>query len=359
MKILVRYFSHLFLKNFAAALGALTTLFVLQTILGGVVGAAYPTDQVITYHLMKTPQILSQMIPPAVLVATVVTLAGLNRSHELTACYSIGIGLYQITTILLSLVFMICCASLIIQDRVLPPVFKKRTTYFWRTMKKRNDFFLDVKKDKIWYRSGKYIYNLKTFDPASNTIRGMSVYQFSDQFDLVGMIEADRAVYTTEGWDLRDGTVTEFFPDSPFPETTGFDKKKLTIEETPKDFQEIEKEVDGLRIKELYSYINRLDESGIDTKAYSVKLHSRLSISFIPLVMCLLGIPFSTRMRRQGGLGKDLGICLGITFFYWLFFSIGLSMGKSGVLPPWLSAWGPSFVFLAFAGSLLTFREKI
>lgn len=54
--------------------------------------------------------------------------------------------------------------------------------------------------------------------------------------------------------------------------------------------------------------------------------------------MCMIGIPFSVRGRREGGLAKDLGICLGITFFYWLFYSIGLSLGSNGAVPPIIAA---------------------
>ena len=47
-----------------------------------------------------------------------------------------------------------------------------------------------------------------------------------------------------------------------FPLTQRFGEKELIIAETPRDFQEIEKEVDGLRIKELSRYIDRTKQAG-------------------------------------------------------------------------------------------------
>ena len=170
-----------------------------------------------------------------------------------------------------------------------PPIFKKRTTYYWREMKKRPDFFLDVKQDKIWYRSKNLIYNLQRFDAKSKTIHGMAVYTFDDEFNLVQVVDAERAEFTPTGWKLLNGTVTVFSQDDPFPLTQQFKEKELLIAETPKDFQEIEKEVDGLRLKELYRYIQRMKAAGADTKSYEVKFHSRISLSFIPIVMCVLG----------------------------------------------------------------------
>ena len=41
--------------------------------------------------------------------------------------------------------------------------------------------------------------------------------------------------------------------------------KEVVITETPKDFQEIEKEVETLRLKNLWRYIQRNQDAGIDT----------------------------------------------------------------------------------------------
>jgi lipopolysaccharide export system permease protein len=79
-------------------------------------------------------------------------------------------------------------------------------------------------------------------------------------------------------------------------------------------------------------------------------------LSFIPLVLCVLGFPFSVRGRREGGTAKDLGLCLLVTFFYWLFYSVGLSLGTNGALPPWLAAWLPSSIFTALAVTLIARR---
>ncbi|MEN9722167.1 MAG: hypothetical protein RJB38_153, partial [Pseudomonadota bacterium] len=136
-----------------------------------------------------------------------------------------------------------------------------------------------------------------------------------------------------------------------------FDTKELLISETPKDFQEIEKEVDTLRLRELWSYIARMREAGTNTRSFEVKFHSRIAICFMPLIMCWMGVPFSMSSRRSGGLARDLGLALGATFFYWLFYSISLSLGTNGALHPLLAAWLPSLIFFALA-MVLVFRKS-
>jgi lipopolysaccharide export system permease protein len=220
-------------------------------------------------------------------------------------------------------------------------------------MQNRPDFFLDIKMDKVWYRSRNMIYNLQRFDPQTKTIFGMSVYTFDDQFNLIQVVNAETANFTGEKWRLKKGSITLFDAEDPFPLSHTFAEKEMFISETPKDFQEIEKEVDGLTLNELDRYIRRMKGAGAQTKRFEVKYHSRLSLAFIPIVMGFLAVPFSVGSRREGGIAKDLALCLGLTFFYWLFYSIGLSLGTNGALPPWLAAWLPSTVFVALAATLI------
>jgi lipopolysaccharide export system permease protein len=358
MRTLDRYLAGIFLRNFAISVISMSTLFLFQALLGQLFEHEFPGDQVLIFNLLDLPKIIVQMMPPSVLLATTFTLSGLTRTNELVACNSIGVGISRIMAIILSIVFMVCCLVLVMQDRICPPMYKKHEAYYWRVMKNRPDFFVDIKKDKIWYRSRNMIYNLQLFDAKTATIQGMSVYAFDENFHLVEFVDAKKANFTSTGWKLTDGTVTVFSHDDPFPKSQRFVEKNLVINETPHDFQEIEKEVDGLRLKELYSYIKRVRDAGADTKSYEVKFHSKISLSFIPIIMCILAVPFSLRGRREGGAARDFGLCLAITFFYWLFFSIGLSLGTNGTVTPWLAAWLPSMVFGALAVFLIARQRK-
>jgi len=357
MKTLDRYLAGIFVQNLILAVASMSTLFLVQSMFSDLYDHNNSIGQILYYHWMNVPQIVVQMSPPAVLLATVLSLSGLARTQELVACYSIGLGLRRIMALILSIVFIVSCLILVMEDRILPPVYRARTAYKWQVMDKRTDFFLDIKRDKIWYRSKNMIYNLQRFDSSSKRIIGMTVYTFDESFNLIQVVGAETAEFTEKGWKLMNGTVTLFSQSDPFPLTKSFKEKEMAISETPKDFQEIEKEVDGLRFKDLYRYIKRMKDAGADTKSYEVKFHSRISLSFIPIVMCFLAVPFSLGTRREGGVAKDLGMCLTITFFYWLFYSIGLSLGTNGALPPWLAAWLPSSLFVVLAATLIARKQ--
>jgi len=356
MQILARYIAIAFFKNLLLALLGLSALFLFQTIITQL--NDYEFNQLLIYSFYDLPKMMVVVAPPAALLATVLTFAALSKTNELVACYSIGISLKQIVSVILPIVFVMCCISLVAQDRILPAFHEKKSLFYWREIKKRPDFFLDVKQDKIWYRSNNMIYHLRTFDPKTERIFGIGVYVLSEDFTLNEFLQSEVATYNGSGWDLGQGKATRFDDKSGFPVVEPFKTRTLKIKEGPKDFKMIEKEIDRLRIKDLIRFIANNKKSGVDAKSLEVKLHSRFSLSFIPFIMCLLAIPFSVSRTREGRLGRDLMIAMAITFIYWLSYSICLSLGENGTVTPILAAWLPTAAFGSLAAVLLLRMER-
>ncbi|HRK02561.1 MAG TPA: LPS export ABC transporter permease LptG [Oligoflexia bacterium] len=354
MRILDRYVFFEFIRNFAIALVALALVFFLADYLRGVWDEEISAFVLLKYGLMNLPAIACQMAPPAAMIGTMVTLSLLNRKNELTAMHAAGVSLMHISVLIFGAIFIASCLTLVVHDRVVPPLARARTAYYWKVIKNRPDFSMDIKTSKIWYRSKNYIYNLRTYDKKSETIHGIGIYFFDSTFRLIQHVEAENAKFEEGQWDLRNGMLTIFPEDNRFPLSKHFDQKKFTLPETPSDFLQIEKQVESLRLKELRRFIQRNQEAGLETREYEVDFHARIAVSFISLVMGLLAIPYSVRPKRQGGLGKDLAVCVGWIFSYWLLFSISLSLGRSGALAPWVSVWGPSALFFGAALTLVT-----
>ncbi|MGE4231994.1 MAG: LptF/LptG family permease [Bacteriovoracia bacterium] len=371
MKLIDRYILTEFTKFFLLAAATLALVSFFSEFLRGVWDAEVPVTVLFKYNAMAFPLMFCQMLPPAAMLATTITLSLLNRKNELTAIQAAGVGISHISFLIFGAIFIACCASLVMYDRVIPPLASKRTVYYWKVIKGRHDFTLDIKTSKIWYRSKNFIYNLKLYDKEKSTIQGLGVFFFDDKFKLVQHIEAQKATYNYDQnrWQLFDGMLTIFpdqqgqsredgIPSGAFPLSKSFDKKQLTLPESPKDFLEIERQVDTLRLKDLRRFIQRNKEAGLDTRAYEVDFHSRLAISFIAIIMGLLAVPFSIKSRRQGGLGRDLLVCISWIFTYWISFSVCMSLGKSGAVTPWIAVWAPCFFFMIIA-LFMAVRGKI
>ncbi len=342
MQILARYIATAFFKNLLLSLLGLTGLFFFQTILTQ--ANDFTLSQRLIYYLYDIPNMLVMVSPPSALIATVMTFSSFSKTNELVACYSIGISIKQMMSVLFPIVFVMCCFSLVVQDRIIPAFNEKKSSFYWKEIKKKQDFFLDVKQEKIWYRSNNMIYHLQNFDAQNEKILGVGVYVFDDQFNLVEQLQAEKAVFNGNDWDLSNGKTTHF-GQTGFPVTEPFKTRALKIRENPKDFQIIEKEVDRLRIKDLIRFIKSNKKSGIDSKNFETKLQSRFSMSFIPIIMFLIAVPFAISRSREGKSGQDMVIAFVITFFYWLSYSISINLGLAGTVSPVLGAWLPSLIF--------------
>ena len=360
MRLLDRYVCRQFIRNVGLSWLALGLFYLVQALFSDLFERKYQVGHLVIYHFLGLPQILLQICGPSVLLATVMTLLGLSQRRELIALYAMGVGLRQIMLLIVGIVLILGAMLYYFQNSWLPVIYKNRVNYHWKILQKKADFSMDVKWDKVWYRSKKSIYNIEHFEPEGRAIYGMSIFNFDDHFRLQSLTRAARARYEDPHWIMLDGSTTTFVLDGArdFPQTRHFKRQHVLIQETPADFREMDKEVDSLGFAELRRYIARLKQAGINVKRHEVKYYFRFSLCIIPLVMTLLAVPFSTASPRRGGSMRSLGVCLVIAFFYWLFYAVSLSLGTNGVLSPFWAAWCPSLLFGGLTGILMFHHRR-
>ncbi|MBU1744837.1 MAG: LptF/LptG family permease, partial [Proteobacteria bacterium] len=68
-------------------------------------------------------------------------------------------------------------------------------------------------------------------------------------------------------------------------------------------------------------------------------------------------VSFSLRSERSGGIAQGIGAGLVIGFSYWLVYAFGMSLGRSGTLPPFIAAWF-AYILFAVASLFLVWRVK-
>ena len=88
-----------------------------------------------------------------------------------------------------------------------------------------------------------------------------------------------------------------------------------------------------------------------------VGLWAKTSVPFVTLLMPLLPFPFGVRAGRRGSTSAGIVLAILLGFSYWLVLAVGLSLGKTGVLPPVLAAWVGNIVF-AVLGIVLLLRAE-
>jgi lipopolysaccharide export system permease protein len=137
-----------------------------------------------------------------------------------------------------------------------------------------------------------------------------------------------------------------------------FKELEFPLQENWESFGKIARDSDQMSYTELRTYIQKIQSAGYDATRYLVDLYSKYSYPLLNLIMVLIGIPFALKTGRSGGVALSIGVSVMIGFAYGVTFYIFLSFGKSGILPPFLSSWIPTFFFgLAGIFALMSVRQ--
>jgi lipopolysaccharide export system permease protein len=308
-----------------------------------------------SYFFLQLPMIISQMLPAAILLATLVTCGYLSRHNEITAMKANGISLYRMAFPILTIAVLTSLLIFFLSEWVTPYTNDKAENIRLVEVQKRRSMG-SFKQDQIWYRGQKGIYNFRLFDAQTSTLRGITIHYLDREMKLVMRLDAERGEWTEGRWLFHNILVTRF-NDGEFPVLSKVQQQVVDLPEKPSDFHVVQKDVAVMGYIELKRYIRKLQAEGYDATRYIVDLHGKIAFPLVSIILAVIGFSFSLRSERSGGIAQGIGAGLVIGFSYWLVYALGMSLGRSGTLPPFIAAWFANILFGA-ASVLLIRRVK-
>ena len=223
MQLIDRYILKLFLLYLAAGIIVFVTLFLTVDAMTFVMShSGASSTSILKYYIYKTPMMIYQLMPVICLMATLFTLSGLNKTNELIALFSRGLGLTRIALPILLAVAILSAAIFAVGDQVLPRLIQKRNYVEYVEIDKHPGLYSTVKTNKIWYRSENILFNIKTLNPEARTAQEITLYYFDPNWELTQLIAAKSVDMKSNLWLLKDGLVTLFASESSFPLTKSF-----------------------------------------------------------------------------------------------------------------------------------------
>lgn len=359
MKILRRYICWEFLKILLLSMSAFIIIYFVVDFFARMdtfLEHKAPPTLVFLYYLYQVPGVGVQILPLGILMATLLGLGILSRNNEITAMKANGISLYRIAFPLLLLGILASGLCFITNELIIP--FAKRQSdniYLTEIRKKPRKTF--IRNYKVWYRSRNAIYNFQVFNPEKDTLEGITLFEFNDNFKLQRRIDAKRALWKDDAWHFYGVTIRDFHERGTI-RTTRFEEKVIPIPETPDVFKEERKDTEEMGYYDLRRYIRKIEMGGYDATRYIVDLYAKLSYPFACVIMVFIGIPFSLKTARSGGVALSFVMSVIIGFLYWITLNLSLSLGHSGSFPPQLSAFAPHALFgLAGIYALISIRQ--
>jgi lipopolysaccharide export system permease protein len=226
----------------------------------------------------------------------------------------------------------------------LVPLTSTRTNYIWNVKVKDRPVPTSFSQEKIWYKSGHVLYNIRVLHPKDRLLEGVTIYMFDNNFRLTKRLDAKRGQWDGQSWIFADGIVIQRTANGDFS-TEKFQLRRVELEQRPQDFQHLEKAVEEMTIGELGRYVARIKSEGYDATRYKVDFHARISFPFTPLVMALLAIAVALYQGKKGGIAVGVAVSVALAFVYVLIFHLVLSLGYTGNLQPVVAAWTPNIFF--------------
>ena len=346
LKLVNRYILNSFVRVLLLALGAFVSIYLLIDFFEKVndfINNSAPLSLYLLYFLNKIPQVATQIIPVAILMATFMTLGGLSRTNELTAMRSCGISLWRVATPLLVSAFFLSLAVLAVNEYVVPITAKKTNDI----LAFRNEHAgAPLQRDKIWFRDGNDIVNIRLAYPEKGQLEGISIFEIGPAFRPGTRIEAQSASYAKGGWQFKKVTVRHFSPSSgELVKVEHFGKMPFPLHKRPKDFKALTPKKNELGYRQLHRLARQLHAEGYDATRYRVDMYSRLATPFACLIMAFLGIPFALQKGRGASLTAGIAISVVIGFSFYIVQAMLLAFGYSGVFPPLVAAWAADALF--------------
>lgn len=311
-----------------------------------------PLILVIRYYLCLLLPTLEYIVPASLLLATLYTLWRLTRNNELTAMRASGVSLYRLMLPFLAVGVTFSLISAVIKETIAPRAQQWATDFSnngYRKLEHKIHF------NQAYYNSTAHrLWLIDKFDlKSTHRLIKVKVTQEREDGSRAKEIFAKKAEWLDGKWWFYDAQVQKYdVHDNPVGSVKALVPGSDTViempslSEKPSDFVNEVKSWEFFSTREMLHYLAKrpsLSEETIAQKRFD--LHSRLAMPWACFIVTLFGIPTGARSGRQTALA---GIFLTMLFFFGFYAltQVGMFLGKTQIIWPWLGAWLSNIVFL-------------
>jgi LPS export ABC transporter permease LptF/LPS export ABC transporter permease LptG len=302
-----------------------------------------PFVYVLKYDFYATPEIVTIILPIAILTAVLLTFSLMSKNNEVTAVQVSGISLLRLALPAVFLGLFLSLAVFFIQENVLPEA-NRQSARMLDVIHKRKPVN-DTEFARNWVLgSDNQIYFYDYFETHNRRFINFNILYVDKEFRLQRRVSAASATWQSERTLLLRQGFSRNFQDNLPGALIPFRQLQLEIAENQQAFTEKVKFSGAMNSSELKEYIRYLQKNRSDPLRYQSQLYNNYAFPFSSLVMVFIAIPFSFLMGNRGAL-FGIGIAVGISMIYWGALGIFSSVGATGVMSPLLAAFAPLALF--------------
>ncbi len=303
---------------------------------------------ILSFFAYRVPEIAFLLAPLAALMASILTVGGLNRTREITAMRSCGLSFFQIAAPFFAFGALVSLVALGL-TAVLIPLANIKAEYVQSVLIQNKPEPLLFTPDRLWLRVGRnHLLQIDSVEEDGFHLKGIHEYSLGDSFSLKQVLEGERASFLNSEW-VMEHVIQRTFQEEERIHVNEISRQVLPLSLTPDDFQNwLTQSPEHMSLYQLHDYVQRVAKDGHSPRRFLTDYWSRIAYSFVPLVMTLLGVSVSFRGSGVRGVGvaKGLGQTLAIGFLFWAAHSVGIVLGRNGAVLPVVGSWISTIMFL-------------
>lgn len=329
--------------------------------------------------LFGMPVLVTQCIPMAMLLGSLLAFGRLSGDSEHIALYASGVSFYRVCRPVIAMGVVLCILAFLWNETVVP---RSMLAFHKASFEAVEATMLPTKAQPIYYAVKKpdseeieeIIAIMGGYDPKARQLRQVIILLMSQDPKRKGqpeaLIYADRAVAHDEkglNADFYDVYVRYFDVDRTLRrQSDAWYAKTESRALGPgvrfdRDFRGVpQPQITDNRIRSFASLRAAIEEKRragrTDLGGDEVNLWEKVAFPVAAVIFGLVGAPLGVRPQR-GGKAMGFGIAIGIIFLYWLVHNGMFQFGKAGTVPPMLAAFAAN-IMGAIAAAWLVMRTR-
>lgn len=359
MKILDWYIAKKFLTTFVVTILLFVIIIIVFDIaekLDDFLEHNAPVKGIIfTYYANFIPTLINTFSPIFIFISVLYFTSRLAGRSEFISMLAGGMSLKRILMPYLVVGGVIAFSSYMLNAWIIPKTDKKRVRF-------ENMFLRDYwsqAKGTIYrqIRPGVILY-MEYFNNNDSSGVGVNLEQY-DGTVLKSNTFGKFLRYNKEAgkWRLENVITREFHSDGN-QVVTRLKVLDTAIQFEPKDFFFKIEDVQSLDMRELRLFIDKERQRGSgNVFALQTEYHRRFGSPFSAFILIAIAV-FVAGRKTRGGLGFSMAVGIFVIIFYLFFSKYFMSMGQTGVMPPWLAVWLLNVIFIPVAWLFYKFAQK-
>lgn len=350
MNILDRYVYGLFFRYFLGGMALLTSLFamiIFFEVVGDFVHAGSSVGLMAAYFFYRLPEAVYYMTPMAVLTASIIALSLMTKQKETMVLMSCGVSASRITRPIMVAALLIAAGTFTLGEYVLPASWVNATE-IWNHKVKGYRNISSAKQSSVWIKSDSgEIWNIGFFNLAGGKLYDVTVIETAPGNEgFATIIQASTGRFESGGgWTFTEVRERRFNSEGEAVDEK-FSEKTYAFALGVGELEHAEKKPEEMNLREIAAYVGQIEKAGYKDARFTVDMYAKITFPLISVVMAALAIPFGLKSRRGGGTLTAVTMAVALGFMFWFFYSMGISLGHAGKLPPPLAAGGAHLLFL-------------